>query len=179
VRVTAPPKDAGNATLIKDDEMWSFTPKINRVIKIPSSMMHQSWMGSDFSNNDISRADDIIDQYDHRLLDTRQEDGHQVYTVESVPHEDAPVVWGKEVLRVRDDFVMLTHDFYDQEGRVVKRMVSSDIREMGGKTVAGIERMTKVDKPEEWTQIRLLEASYGIRVPPTTFTLSNLRNPRS
>jgi outer membrane lipoprotein-sorting protein len=178
VRVTAPPKDAGNATLIKNDEMWSFAPKVNRVIKIPSSMMHQSWMGSDFSNNDVSRADDIIDQYDHTLLGTEQQDGHAVYTIESIPHEAAPVVWGKEVLRVRDDFVMLTHDFYDQEGQVVKRMVSSDIRQMGGKTVATVERMTKVDKPEEWTEIQLLEAHYGIEVPSSTFTLSNLRNPR-
>ncbi|MGD2082447.1 MAG: outer membrane lipoprotein-sorting protein [Chromatiales bacterium] len=179
VRVTAPPKDAGNATLIKDDEMWSFTPKINRIIKIPSSMMHQSWMGSDFSNNDVSRADDIIDQYDHRLLQTEQQDGHAVYTIESVPHDAAPVVWGREVLRVRDDYVMLQHDFYDQEGRVVKRMLASDIREVSGKTVATVERMNKVDKPEEWTEIRLIEAQYGIDVPPATFTLSNLRNPRS
>ena len=178
VRVISPPKDAGNATLIKNDEMWSFTPKINRIIKIPSSMMHQSWMGSDFSNNDVSRSDDIIDQYDHKLIKTEQQDGHSVYTIESVPHEDAPVVWGKEILRVRDDFVMLAHDFYDQEGRMVKRMRSSDIREMGGKTVAAVERMTQVEKPQEWTEIRLLEARYGIKVPPTTFTLSNLRNPR-
>ncbi len=178
VRVTAPAKDAGNATLIKDDEMWSFTPKINRIIKIPSSMMHQSWMGSDFSNNDVSRSDDIIDQYQHRLLKTEQQDGHSVYTIESVPHEDAPVVWGREVLRVRDDFVMLEHEFYDQEGRLVKRMRSSDIREMGGKTVAGVERMTQVERPGDWTEIRLLEAHYRIEVPPTTFTLSNLRNPR-
>jgi outer membrane lipoprotein-sorting protein len=178
VRVTAPPKDAGNATLIQNDEMWSFTPKINRIIKIPASMMHQSWMGSDFSNNDVSRSDNIIDEYDHRLLATKQQNGHSVYTIESVPHEDAPVVWGKEVLQVRDDSVMLEHDFYDQEGRLVKRMVASDIREMGGKTVAAVERMTQADKPEEWTEIRLLEAQYGIAVPPGTFTLSNLRNPR-
>jgi len=179
VRVISPPKDAGNATLMRNDEMWSFTPKINRVIKIPSSMMHQSWMGSDFSNNDVSRSDDIIDQYDHTLLKTEQVDGHTVYTVQSVPHEDAPVVWGREVLRIRDDFVVLEHDFYDQEGKLVKRMVSSDIREMGGKMIAAVERMGQVDKPGEWTEIRVIEAHYGIDVPPTTFTLSNLRNPRS
>jgi outer membrane lipoprotein-sorting protein len=178
VRVVEPPKDAGNATLIKDDEMWSYAPKINRVIKIPSSMMHQSWMGSDFSNNDVSRADDIIDQYAHRLLDTETQDGHTVYTIESVPHEAAPVVWGREVLRVRDDFVMLEHAFYDQEGRLVKRMRASDIREVSGKTLATVERMTQVEEPGEWTEIRLLEAEYGIDVPPGTFTLSNLRNPR-
>ena len=60
----------------------------------------------------------------------------------------------------------------------MKRMLSSDIREMGGKTIAGVERMGQVDKPAEWTEIRVIEAKYGIDVPPTTFTLSNLRNPR-
>ena len=69
VRVMEPKKDRGNGTLTDDNSMWTFSPKINRVIKIPSSMMGQSWMGSDFSNKDVARADDIVDQYDH--IDTR------------------------------------------------------------------------------------------------------------
>ncbi len=75
VRVTAPKKDAGNGTLMVDNNMWSYSPKVNRVIKVPSSMMGQSWMGSDFSNKDVSRADDIVDQYDHTLLDKKEHDG--------------------------------------------------------------------------------------------------------
>ena len=81
VRVTEPAKDAGNGTLLKDDNMWTYSPKINRIIKIPSSMMNQSWMGSDFTNKDISKSTDIIDQYDHRLLETRSENGHEVYVI--------------------------------------------------------------------------------------------------
>ena len=72
VRVTLPKKDAGNGTLTKDDNMWTFAPKINRIIKVPSSMMNQSWMGSDFSNKDISKSTDILDQYDHKLLEIRK-----------------------------------------------------------------------------------------------------------
>ena len=72
VRVTAPAKDAGNGSLLKDNNMWSYSPKINRVIKLPSSMMSQSWMGSDLSNKDISKSTDIIDQYEHTLLDSRE-----------------------------------------------------------------------------------------------------------
>ena len=79
VRVTAPKKDVGNSTLMKDNNMWTYSPKINRIIKIPSSMMNQSWMGSDFSNKDISKSTDIIDQYDHRLLETHQQDNHNIY----------------------------------------------------------------------------------------------------
>jgi outer membrane lipoprotein-sorting protein len=70
VRVTKPKKDAGNGTLLKDNDMWSYSPKINRIIKIPSSMMNQGWMGSDFSNKDISKSTDILDQYEHSLIAT-------------------------------------------------------------------------------------------------------------
>ena len=76
VRVTAPAKDAGNGTLLIKKEMWSYNPKINRVIKIPSSLMTQNWMGSDFSNNDLAKADDLITQYTHKLLQTTHHDGH-------------------------------------------------------------------------------------------------------
>ena len=98
VRVVEPKKDAGNGTLSVDGNMWTYTPKINRVIKIPSSMMSQSWMGSDFSNKDVSKDTVIIDQYDHTLLDQYEQDGFQVYVIQSIPHEEAAVVWGREVL---------------------------------------------------------------------------------
>ncbi len=79
IRVTAPRKDRGNGTLMDYNNMWSFSPKINRVIKVPSSMMSQSWMGSDFSNKDISRSDDILEQYDHTLLSESEADGFVTY----------------------------------------------------------------------------------------------------
>lgn len=178
VRVAAPPKDAGNATLLIGDDMWSFTPKINRVIKIPSSMMSQSWMGSDFSNNDLAKADDLVRHYRHRLIGTERHDGRRVYVVESVPEEAAPVVWGKEIVKIREDHLVLEHEFYDQTGALVKRLTSLEIRPMGGKLIAARQRMQRVDKPEEWTEIRVREARFAIDIPPYTFTLSNLRNPR-
>lgn len=178
VRVTAPPKDAGNATLLLDNDMWSFTPKINRVIKIPSSMMNQSWMGSDFSNNDLAKADELIEQYTHKLLNKESHNGHTVYVIESIPKETAPVVWGREVVKIRDDWLILEHAFYDQQNVLVKRLVTSDIRPMGGKLVAARERMQRVDKPDEWTDVVTREVQFSIAVPASTFTLSNLRNPR-
>jgi len=178
VRVAAPPKDAGNSTLLIDNDMWSFTPKINRVIKIPSSMMNQSWMGSDFSNNDLAKADDLIEQYNHRLLKTEILNGHTIYVIESVPKEAAPVVWGKEIVTVRDDYIVLEHAFFDQAGIMVKRLTTDAIRSMGGKMIAAKQRMQRIDKPDEWTGINTREAKFGIGMPPGMFTLSNLRNPR-
>jgi len=178
VRVMEPKKDRGNGTLTDKNSMWTFSPKINRVIKVPSSMMGQSWMGSDFSNKDISRVDDIIYQYDHSLLSTTVEDEITIYEIESIPHEEAAVVWGREVLMIRDDHVMLEHAFYDQDGELVKTLTSLELAEMGGRTIAKRQRMIKIDEPEEWTEIAVNEVEYEMELKDSLFTLSNLRNPR-
>ncbi len=178
VRVTAPKKDVGNGTLMVDNNMWSYSPKVNRVIKVPSSMMSQSWMGSDFSNKDISRADDIVDQYDHTLLATEEIDGHTVWTIQSVPHEEAAVVWGKEVLQVRDDYVLLEQEFWDQDGVLVKTLKSLEIGDMGGRTIALRQRMAKVDTEDEWTEFIIDSIEFDLEISDNVFTRSNLQNPR-
>jgi hypothetical protein len=141
-------------------------------------MMSQSWMGSDFSNKDISRADDIVEQYDHTLLSESEVDGHVAYEIESMPHEDAAVVWGKEVLVVRSDNVLIEHRFYDQDGELVKTLSTLEIAEMGGRTVATQQRMGKVDSPDEWTEIIVNAVEFDVELSDRVFTLSNLRNPR-
>lgn len=178
VRVTDPARDRGNGTLTDKNSMWTFSPKVNRVIKVPSSMMGQSWMGSDFSNKDVAKADDIIDQYTHTLVDTREEDGVTLYEIESIPLEDAAVVWGREVLLIRDDYVVSEHRFYDQDDELVKTLTSLEIGELGGRMVALRQRMQKVEAPDEYTEIQVLSARYEIDIPDRMFTLSNLRNPR-
>jgi len=178
VRVLEPRKDRGNGTLTDDNSMWSFSPKVNRVIKIPSSMMGQSWMGSDFSNKDVARADDIVKQYDHTILSVEEIDGVTVYDIESVPHEDAAVVWGREVLRIRDDHVVITHRFFDQDGELVKTLTSIEIAEMGGRVIATRQRMSKVETPDKWTEIQVVSIDYEVELTDSLFTLSNLRNPR-
>ncbi len=178
VRVIQPRKDAGNGTLINGNDMWSFTPKINRIIKIPSSMLGQSWMGSDFSNKDISKSADIIDQYDHTLDGVEQVEGHTIYTITSVPHEDAAVVWGKEVLVIRDDFVLLEQQYWDQDNRLVKSMKALEVKVMDDRPIASIMRMQSKDSPDEWTELHTIDIDFDIELPPNLFTLSNLRNPR-
>ena len=179
VRVTAPRKDRGNGTLIDDNKMWTFSPKVNRVIKVPSSMMNQSWMGSDFSNKDISRTDDIVLQYDHTLLSETEQDGITVYEIQSIPHEDAAVVWGREVLKIRSDNVMLEQRFYDQDDVLVKTLITLEVKEMGGRAVAAQQRMAKEDSPDEWTEIVTNFVEFDVELDGNVFTLSNLRNPRN
>jgi len=178
VRVTAPKKDAGNGTLMIENNMWSYSPKVNRVIKVPSSMMGQSWMGSDFSNKDVSRADDIVDQYTHTLIGEEEHEGHQVWVIESVPHENAAVVWGKEVLKIRDDHVLIEEAFYDQDGELVKTLRALEVGEVGGRMIATRQRMAKVDTDDEWTEMTVESMEYDVELKDSLFTLSNLRNPR-
>ena len=178
VRITAPRKDVGNGTLLDDGDMWSYTPKVNRVIKVPSSMMSQGWMGSDFSNKDVARSDDIVDQYTHTLIDTREQGGHKIYVIESIPHEDAAVVWGRKVLHIRDDYVMLEDQYWDQDDILVKTMKTLDVADMGGRSVARHQRMVKADQPDEWTEMIIDAIEFDIEISPNLFTLSNLRNPR-
>ncbi len=178
VRVTAPARDAGNGTLVKNREMWTYSPKINRILKLPSSMMNQGWMGSDFSNKDISKSTDIIEQYDHRLLSAEQHGDYRQYTIESIPHEEAAVVWGKEIAVIRDDYVLLRQEFWDQDGVLVKAMTATEIRQMDGRPVASRMRMEKLEEPGEWTEMAVDAVDFDVELPPGLFTLSNLRNPR-
>lgn len=179
VRVTQPEKDDGNGTLMVDNSMWNYSPKVNRVIKVPSSMMGQSWMGSDFSNKDVSRADDIVDQYTHTLLESTVVDGMRVYVIEAIPLEEAAVVWGREVLRIREDLIVLEHLFYDQEEVLIKKLEALEIGPMGGRTVALRQRMSKLDAPDEWTEMQVKAMSYDVELDKGLFTLASLRNPRN
>ena len=178
VRITAPAKDKGSGTLLIDNNMWSYAPKINRVIKIPASMSQQSWMGSDFSNNDIARADDIIDQYTHTLLETKKTDKGTTYLIQSIPDEDAPVVWGKELLTIDQNHVLLKHEFYDQDNTLIKTLSTKNIKVIDGKHVAMIQRMQKSDKDNEWTQFQTSLVKFNVKMNKNTFTLLNLRNVR-
>ena len=176
IRFTAPPRDAGNATLKKGDRMWTYTPKLNRTIRLPYSLMSQSWAGSDFSYNDLSRTDDLLRHYDLEIADVVEEDGHRIYTIEAVPHETAPVVWGKEVWVVRDDYVLLSETFFDQSFVPLKRLETLEIGELGGRTIPIRLRMSKLDEPEKYTEIVYEKADYDIELEDRLFTVFSLQS---
>jgi hypothetical protein len=179
VRFVEPPKDAGSATLKLDDDMWIYTPKLGRVIKLPFSMMAQSWMGSDFSYNDLAKSDDLLVHFDNRIVGEEEHEGHEVYVIEAVPHPNAPVIWGKQEVKIRDDHLLLEETFFDQDFKPVKKLKAMEIGPMGGKTYVTKMRMEKLEETEHWTDITYQEAEFGIERPDSLFTLANLRNPRS
>ncbi len=176
--ITAPPKDNGNGTLKKGREMWMFNPKINRVIKLPPSMMSQGWMGSDFSNNDLAKSDTLINEYIHKVVGTKILDGKKVYLVDSTPRPDAPVVWGMQKLKIREDFIMLSQEFYDEDLKLVKAMTTGKIQMIGGKLFPKVWKMQKADTDDEFTLLEYNALSFKETLPDRLFTLSNLKNPR-
>jgi outer membrane lipoprotein-sorting protein len=179
VRFEKPAKDAGSATLKVGDDMWIYTPKLDRVIKLPFSMMAQSWMGSDFSYNDLAKSDELLLHFDNRIVGKEEHEGHQVYVIESTPRPNAPVIWGKETVRIRDDHLLLEETFFDQDQKAVKTLKAMEIGQLGGKIYVTRMRMEKVEEAGHWTDVTYRRAEFGGKLPDSLFTLANLRNPRS
>jgi outer membrane lipoprotein-sorting protein len=176
--ITKPPKDAGNGTLKKGDEMWIYNPKVNRVIKLPPSMMSQAWMGSDFSNNDLAKTDSLLKDYTHTLEKTETVDGKKVFYIKSMPKPRAPVVWGMQKLKIREDHIFLQQDFFDEDMKLVKSLTLLDIKPMGGRLYPAKWRMQKADNKGEYTVLGYEKLEFKDSLPESRFTLSNLRNSR-
>ncbi len=176
--ITAPPKDYGNGTLKKGREMWLFNPKVNRVIKVPPSMMSQSWMGSDFSNNDLAKSDSLLLDYDHSIIATETHEGKKVYVIKSIPRPNAPVVWGMQHLKIREDQIWLSEEFFDEDLKPVKIMTAMEIQMLGGKLFPKVWRMRNVDEENRYTQLSYESLEFKSSLPDRLFTLSSLKQLR-
>ena len=183
IRFTRPAREAGNGTLKAGNQMWTYTPKLNRVIRLPSSMMGQSWGGSDFSYNDLARSDELKEYFDHSFEVTTDSteanaDGHRVFVITSVPHADAPVVWGKQELKIRDDVVLLEQTFFDQDMKPLKRMIGHDIKDVGdGRIIAMRMRMHSLEDDDHWTEIVYQDIDFNVELKDQLFTQFSLKNP--
>lgn len=176
-KIIAPAKDKDNGTLKLGQEMWTYNPKINRVIKIPPSMMSQSWMGSDFSNNDLAKSDTILTDYTHEIIGEEEHEGKTVYVVESIPKPRAPVVWGKQVLKLREDDIYISQEFFDEDMESVKMLEMLEINEMGGRLYPTVWKMHKADQTEEYTLLDYKELEFGVELDDDLFTVQALKRP--
>jgi outer membrane lipoprotein-sorting protein len=176
--IEAPPKDHGNGTLKKGREMWIYNPKINRVIKIPPSMMSQSWMGSDFSNNDLAKSDSLLTDYTHSIIGAETHEGQKVYVIKSIPKPGAPVVWGMQKLKIRADLIWLSEVFFDEDLKPVKAMTTLKIQMLGGRLYPKVWRMQKTDENDRYTQLTYTHLEFKSSLPDSLFTLISLRKTR-
>lgn len=179
VRLRAPRRDAGTATLMAGDDIWNYLPKVDRTIKIPASMMGGAWMGSHFTNDDLVKESRLVDDFDVELAFEGDRDGAAVWEIRLTPKPEAAVVWGRIDFRIRRaDSMPLWARYYDEDGELARTMEYSAFAEMGGRLVPGVMDMRPADKPEERTTFRYDELEFDIDLAPSFFSLRTLQRGR-
>ena len=177
--ITAPARDKGAAFLKRDKEIWNWQPSIDRAIKLPPSMMMQSWMGSDFTNDDLVRESSIVKDYEHKLLSHEDVDGYTCYKIELIPKPEAPVVWGKVISWIgKDDFLQLRTEFYDEDGYLVNTMLGKDIKTMGGRLLPSRIEMIPAEEEGKKTVIEQLDIAFDEPIKETFFSIQNMKRVR-
>lgn len=179
VRLRAPRRDAGTATLMAGDDIWNYLPKVDRTIKIPASMMGGAWMGSHFTNDDLVKESRLVDDFDVELAFEGDRDGAAVWEIRLTPKPEAAVVWGRIDFRIRRaDSMPLWARYYDEDGELARTMEYSAFAEMGGRLVPGVMDMRPADKPEERTTFRYEELEFDVDLAPSFFSLRTLQRGR-
>lgn len=174
MKILYPPKDRGITFLKLDKQLWQYVPKIERTVKIPPSMMLQSWMGSDFTNDDMVRESSLADDYQASIVKTEGD----LVTIELLPKPGAAVVWGK-IVSVIDvgDYTQVHDAFYDDFGEKVREMFYSDVRSFGTHRVPTVMRIKPLEpgKEKNQTEVRLIEVIYDKGISDSYFTKKALR----
>ncbi len=179
VRIQAPAREAGTATLKADRDIYNYLPKVDRTIKIPTSMMGGSWMGSHFTNDDLVQESRLVDDYDITLSFSGDRNGEVVWEFTLVPKAEAAVVWGQIDYRVRQaDYMPLAVSYYDEDGALARSMDFSDFATGGRRTIPRVMMMTPADKPDEYTSMRYDDLEFDVDLDASFFSLRTLQRQR-
>ncbi len=179
VLVTAPARDKGSSSLKRNKEMWNWVPSIERVIKIAPSMLGQSWMGSDFTNDDLINQSSIVVDYTHKLLREETFDSTECWVIESIPKENAPVVWGKQLLWIsQDKYHMRKVAYFDEFNELINTMSTTDVKQIGGRSIPTRMEMQPADNPEQKTVLLYHNAEFDFDIPTSFFSQSNMKELR-
>ncbi len=175
ILITAPAKEKGIAFLKKGKEIWNWLPSIERNVKLPPSMMSQSWMGTDFTNDDLVKESSIVEDYNHLLIGEEKIDERMCYKIQLKPKELAAVVWGKIMLWIdKKDDIMLKAEYYDEEDVLVNTMSGSDIQMMGNRILPTKVTMIPADKPGNQTVMRYHSIQFDKPIEERFFSSQNL-----
>ena len=177
--ITSPPREAGQSFLKRGSEMWSWNPSVSRIIKLPSSMLSQGWMGSDYTHDDILRETSVVNDYSHEIMGEEELDGRLCYKIEMTALEKASVIWGKQLRWIdRQDFIMLKAELYDEDGYLVRTETCSDIRIMDGRSIPSKIELVPEDEPQNKTVIEIREIRFNIPLEESFFSQQNMRRLR-
>lgn len=175
IRITAPKKEKDVTTLRIGKEMWNYLPKVNKTFKISPSMMMGSWMGSDFTNDDLVRESSLIDDYSYKLITPKDASPDLIY-IELIPKEDSPIVWGKVVSAVRaSDYLPVWQHFYDEKEKLMRILNYKEIKTFGSKTIPSVMEMIPQNKEGHKTVVRFLKAEFDAEIDDKIFTRRNLQ----
>lgn len=179
ILITDPARDKGTVFLKKDKEIYNWIPNIERIVKMPPSMMSQSWMGSDFTNNDLVQESTLEDDYTHKLAGDSTLQGMPVWKVILIPKPNAAVVWGKIVIYIsKENYLQLRSEFYDEDGDLVNVMIGSDIKDLGGRKLPSKLTMTPVNEEGHHTIMVYHELKFDVDIPDGFFTTQNMKRLR-
>lgn len=176
ILIQAPAKDKGSSFLKRARELWNWQPKINRTIKLPPSMMTQSWMGSDFTNDDLVKQSSIVDDYTHKIIASEKIEDRDCYKIQLIPKPDAPVVWGKVLMWVsKKEYLQLKSEMYDEDGYLVNTMKSSKIKMIGGRLLPSQLEMIPADKKGQKTLLTYASMSFDQPISDSFFSTQNMK----
>ncbi len=175
IRILEPKKEAGIATLRIGNEMWNYLPKTGKVIKIPPSMMMSSWMGSDFTNDDLVKEFTFIESYHFEMTVPASREPGMVY-VKCIPKEGLPIVWGHVIIAAEeDDSMPVWENYYDEKGNLVREMLFKEVKAFGRRRIPSVMELIPKTKEGQKTVLRYLEAQFDMAIDSNIFTLRNLR----
>jgi outer membrane lipoprotein-sorting protein len=179
VYVTAPARDKGAVTLKRKSEVWNWLPSIQRVIKIPPSMMLQSWMGSDFTNDDLVRQSSILTDYTHKLLGIEESGGVSCWKIEMVPLPQAPVVWGKLIVWIsQGGYIEMQTNFYDEDGNLARSFTGSDIKTFDDRQLPAHWEMIPFNTPGNKTVLEYRQLTFRVQLDQDFFSERNMKQVR-
>ena len=179
ILITAPARDQGTAFLKREKEIWNWQPTIDRVVKLPPSMMSQSWMGSDFTNDDLVKESSVVYDYNHFLRGDTTINGYDSWKIELIPKEDAAVVWGKiEAYVAKEDYIELLIRYYDEDDFLVNTMILSEIREMDGRTIPTKMDMIPAENPDQRTVIIYNDINFNVDISEDFFSIQKMKRIR-
>lgn len=177
--ITAPPREAGQTFLKRYNEMWNWNPLINRLIKLPPSMMSQGWMGSDYTNDDILRESSVVSDYTHELAGEEIIDGRECYKIKMTAKESASIVWGKQIRWIdKKEFLVLKAELYDDDGYLVRTEKGTDIKIMDGRTIPTRIELVPAEEPQNRTILEIKEIKFNIPVDESYFSQQNMKRVR-
>ena len=169
--VTSPAKEKGSVFLKRKNEVWNYLPSLERTIKLPPSMMTQSFMGTDLTNDDLVKQSSMVVDYSHKILEEETVEGLKCWKLELLPNEEATVVWGKLIVWIDQlDYMQLKVEFYDEDEELVNLMNGYNFKMFGNKKLPSKIEFIPLEDEGNKTVIEYNSWKFDQKIPSNYFT---------